>query len=192
MRLPITNVEVPGGVHNQLVPPGAPIVDILNRRRAADPPRVDHTFRHLHQASGYWVEGLTWVGDSWGDPWPPPAVAKPGESEAATLARTLEPLLGRLTGIRDGQVFRITRRHIGDVVVWISERSVNWNQPVTVECDSKVVFSGIVAPDAELALARAEATMDFENLRFAGIRVDGTGRASMVTAATMPEPAWRR
>jgi hypothetical protein len=153
---------------------------------------VDHTFRHLHQASGYWVEGLTWVGDSWGDPWPPPAVAKPGESEAATLARTLEPLLGRLTGIRDGQVFRITRRHIGDVVVWISERSVNWNQPVTVECDSKVVFSGIVAPDAELALARAEATMDFENLRFAGIRVDGTGRASMVTAATMPEPAWRR
>ena len=81
------------------------IRDTLSRRRAADPPRVTHVFRHLHQASSYWLEGLTWVGDSWGEPWPARAAAQPGESEASVLARTLEPLLGRLTGVRDGQVF---------------------------------------------------------------------------------------
>ena len=192
MNLPITNIEVAGGVHNQLTPPGEAIVDILNRRRAVDPPRVAHVFRHLHQASSYWIEGLTWVGGSWGEPWPTRLPATPGESEASVLARTLEPLLGRLTGVREGQVIRVTRRHIGDIVVWLGERSINWDQPVTVECDGRAVFSGRVAQDAELALARAKATMDFERLCFSGIRVDASGGAKVVTAAAMPDPAWKR
>ena len=157
-----------------------------------DPRRVGHVFRHLHQASSYWLEGLSWVGDAWSDPWPKPTPAQPGESEAAALARALEPLLGRLTGARDGQTIRVTSRHIGDLVVWLGERSVNWDQPVTVERDGKVVFSGKLAQDVELALARAKATMDFERLCFAGIRVDASGEASVVTAASMPEPAWKR
>jgi hypothetical protein len=63
---------------------------------------------------------------------------------------------------------------------------------VTIEVDGKVVFSGKVAPALELALARAKATMDFERLVFAGIRVSASGDASVVTATAMPEPAWRR
>jgi dienelactone hydrolase len=192
MGLPITNIEVVGGVHNQLTPPGEAIVDILNRRRAVDPPRVGHVFRHLHQASSYWIEGLTWVGDAWGEPWPPREAARPGESDAAALARTLEPLLGRLTGVREGQTLRVTRRHVGDIVIWFGERSVKWDEPVSIECDGKLVYSGKLAQDVELALARAKATMDFERLVFAGIRVSASGEASVVTAASMPEPAWRR
>jgi dienelactone hydrolase len=192
MGLPITNIEVVGGVHNQLAPPGEAIVGILNRRRAVDPPRVGHVFRHLHQASSYWIEGLTWVGDSWGEPWPPREAARPGESDAAALARTLEPLLGRLTGVREGQALRVTRRHIGDIVIWFGERSVKWDEPVSIECDGKLVYSGKLAQDVELALARAKATMDFERLVFAGIRVSASGEASVLTAATMPDPAWRR
>ena len=37
--------------------------------------------------------------------------------------------------------------------------------------------------------SRAAATMDFEALRFAGIRVDAEGHASVVNAATMPASA---
>jgi len=191
LGLPITNIEVEGGAHNSLRPPADAIFDLLTKRRAADPSRVSHVFRHVEQASSYWLEGLTWEGASWGDP-APVASPGPGESEAAALARAFEPLLGRLTGIRDGQTIRVTRRHIGDIVVWFGERSITWNQPVTIECDGKVMFSGRVAPDVELALARAKATMDFENLRFAGIRVNVSGEAAVVTAATMPEPAWKR
>jgi dienelactone hydrolase len=188
MRLPITNIEVPGGVHNQFAPPGSAVVDILTRRRVVDPPSVTHVFRHLHQASSYWLEGLTWVGDSWGEPWPARVPAKPGESEASVLARTLEPLLGRLTGDREGQAIRVTRRHIGDVIIWLGEKSIDWDQAVTVECDGRTVFSGRVAPDVGVALARAKATMDFERLCFAGIRVDQSGSATVVTAENVPEP----
>ena len=63
---------------------------------------------------------------------------------------------------------------------------------MTIEVDGKLVFSGKVAPDIDLALARAKATMDFERLCFAGIRISASGDASVVTAATMPEPAWKR
>jgi dienelactone hydrolase len=192
LSLPITNIEVPSADHYQLPPPMSAVLDTLSGRRVVDPPRVTHTFRHLHQASSYWLEGLSWVGDSWGDPWPVPAAVQPGETEAAALSRTLEPLLGRLVGVRDGQAIRVTRRHIGDVVIWLGERSIDWDQPVAIEVDGKVVFSGKVVPDIEVALARAKATMDFERLCFAGIRVDAAGTASMVTAASMPEPAWKR
>ena len=34
-------------------------------------------------------------------------------------------------------------------------------------------------------------TMDFDALRFAGLRVDASGSVTMVTAETMPEPVWR-
>ena len=192
MGLPITNVEVPGAAHYQMPPPMTEVWDTLSRRRAVDPPRLTHTFRHLNQSSAYWLEGVAWSGPSWGDPWPARLAAKAGESDASVLARTLEPLLGRLTGARDGQVVRITRTHIGDLIVWFGERSINWEQPVTIEADGRAVFSGTLTPDAALALARAKATMDFERLSFAGVRIDAAGAASVVTAATMPEPAWKR
>jgi hypothetical protein len=41
MGLPITNLEVPGGVHSQLAPPGAAIVEIVTGRRRVDPNRID-------------------------------------------------------------------------------------------------------------------------------------------------------
>jgi dienelactone hydrolase len=191
MGLPIANIEVPGGLHNQLAPPGAAVAEILDGRRRLDPASVECGFRHLHQASCSWIEGLTWTGEAWGDPAPTPSAGAPGESPAAALARTLEPLLGRLTGVRAGQTFRVTRTHIGDVVVWLGERTIDWTRPVTVEVDGKVAFSGKVAPDPAVALARAQATMDFDHLRFAGIRVSAAGEASIVTAASLPEPVWK-
>jgi pimeloyl-ACP methyl ester carboxylesterase len=192
LGLPITNIEVPDAEHFQMPPPMSAVWETMSRRRTVDPARVTHTFRHLHQASAYWIEGLSWTGDSWGDPWPARVAPKQGESEASVLARTLEPLLGRMTGVRDGQAVRITRQHIGDVVVWFGERSINWDQPVSIEADGKIVFSGKLTQDASLALARAKATMDFERLCFAGVRLNASGDASIVTAATMPDPAWRR
>ena len=98
MGLPILNIEVPGGVHNNLAPPGEPVVETIGSRRRRDPRRVSQTFRHLHQASCYWLEGLSWVGEAWGDPAPELLPAREGESEDGRIARTLEPLLGRADG----------------------------------------------------------------------------------------------
>ena len=163
---------------------------MLAQRRQTNPGRIVHTFRHLHQASCYWLEGLTWTGESWGDP-PPAYSTRAGESMPQAMARTLEPLLGRLTGTIDGQTISVTRRHIGEFVVWLGEASIDWSRPITLMVDGREVFGGRVTRDVGVALARAHATMDFDALRFAGIRVDASGQAFMVTAASMPLPAWR-
>ena len=190
LGLPITNIEVPGGVHNALAPPVEPMVTILATRRRADPRQVTHTFRHLHQASCYWLEGLSWSGDRWGDPWPPLPPAAAGETENQVLARTLSPLLGRLTGTIDGQTIRVTRRHIGNLAIWFGDRTVDWDKPVRIEVDGATVFEGRLTRDPAVALARAAATMDFDLLRWAGIRVDAAGKATVITADAVPGPAW--
>ncbi len=191
MGLPITNLEVPGAGHYGMSPPGAPLVKVLAGRRAHDPRHVSHTFRHLHQASAYWLEGVSWIGDRWGERLPPIPAAREGESRRAAVARALEPLLGRLDGHLDGQTIRVTRRHVGDLVVWLGDRTVDWDRPVRVEVDGAVAFEGRITRDPGIALARAAATMDFDHLRWAGIVVDRGGAGRLVTADALPGPAWR-
>jgi hypothetical protein len=192
MKLPIVNIEVPGGVHNTLSPPGRPMGELLRMRRVTEPKRITQRFRHLHQASCYWIEGLSWVGTPWGDATPAPLPALAGEQPRDTLARTLETYLGRLTGEIDGQTVRVTRRHIGDVVVWFGDTTIDWNEPVIVEVDGRVVFEGRVRKVPGIALARAAMTRDFNRLRWAGIRVDASGAARLVTADDVPDPVWQR
>jgi hypothetical protein len=93
--------------------------------------------------------------------------------------------------VREGQTFRVTRRHVGDVAIWLGDRTIDWDRPVSIEVDGKVAFSGKVTPDPAVALARAATTMDFDQLRFAGIRVSAAGEATVLTAESLPEPAWR-
>jgi pimeloyl-ACP methyl ester carboxylesterase len=191
MGLPITNVEVAGATHVAVAPPAAPLARLIEGRRRQDPSRLAHTFRHLHQASCYWLEGLTWVGDSWGDPPPVPAIGTEGERDDHRIARTLTPLLGRLNGTIEDQSITVTRYHVGDIVVWLGDHTIDWNRPIRLQVDGRVVFKGRVERDVRVALARAQATMDFDSLRFAGVRVDRSGQVSMVTAASMPAPVWR-
>jgi hypothetical protein len=191
MGLPITNLEVPGAGHYGLSPPADPLVKVLAGRRVGDPRRVSHTFRHLHQASSYWLEGVTWTGDHWGEPRPAIPAPREGESRRAAVTRALEPLLGRLEGRLDGQTIRVTRRHVGDLVAWLGDKTIDWDRPVRVEVDGTVAFEGRPTRDPAIALARAAATMDFDRLRWAGIVVDRGGAGRLVTADAVPGPAWR-
>jgi hypothetical protein len=191
MGLAIANVEVPGGGHYALSPPPEPLVKVLAGRRASDPRRVSHTFRHLHQASSYWLEGVSWVGDHWGEQRPALPTPRDGESRRQTVARAIEPRLGRLEGTIDGQTVRVTRRHVGDLVIWFGDKTIDWDQPVRVEVDGAVAFQGRVSRDPAIALARAAATLDLDRLRWAGVLVDRTGTGRPVTAEPLPGPAWK-
>ena len=106
------------------------------------------------------------------------------------LARTLALLLGRLEGTIDGQTIRVARRHVGEFVVWFGDRTIDWDRPVRLEVDGTVAFDGRLVRDPAIALARAAATMDFDRLRWAGIRVDAAGTGRAVTPEQVPGPAW--
>ena len=124
---------------------------------------------------------------SWDDPAPPLVEGKAGEPDDHRIARTLQPLLGRLNGTIEDQWITVTRHHVGDIVIWLGERTIDWNRSVRLEVDGRVVFKGRVERDGRVALARAAATMDFDVAPFRRYQggpnrrgVDGDGRVDAI------------
>ena len=183
MNLPIEDCAIPGRGHGGLTPPEGPLSDLLARRRVHYPPKVDHTFRHLHQGHCYWLEAHTWEGEHWGAG--RPRVRKQAnENDARALGRTVGALLGRLEGEVDGQTLRVERRHVGDLTVWLGEGMVDWERPVAIEVDGRRVFEEVLRPDLGVCLAQAARGFDFARLRWAGVRVDARSAAAPVTLRT--------
>jgi hypothetical protein len=59
---------------------------------------------------------------------------------------------------------------------------------VTVELAGRRVFSGILRPDLAVCLSQAARTLDFDRLRWAGLRIDAHGKAEVVTGTTAFPP----
>jgi pimeloyl-ACP methyl ester carboxylesterase len=183
MRLPIADCAVPGRGHGGVAPPPAALEKLLAGRRALYPRQVDHTFRHVHQGHAYWLEAHAWEGAHWGADFPRIA-RQPGENDARALGRTVGDLLGHLRGEIDGQTIRIERRHVGAFTVWLGEGMIDWEREVSIEVDGRSVFQGRLAPDLGVCLAQAARAFDFARLRWAGVRIDASGKAAPVTLAT--------
>jgi len=188
MSLPLWhNLEIPGRGHGGAVPPAAALFELLSSRREHYPKRVEHNFRHLHQGNSYWLEADSWEGGHWGSDLPT-YQKRPGESEDQAFGRVVRELLGHLRGEVAGQTLKVDRRHVGDLTVWLGEGMVDWAKPVTVELAGRKVFAGTLRPDLLLCLSQAARTFDFDRLRWAGVRVDGKGRAEPVTVRTTFPP----
>jgi pimeloyl-ACP methyl ester carboxylesterase len=184
MSLPLwKNVEIPGRGHGGAMPPASALRELLAGRRQRYPRQVEHNFRHLHQGSSYWLEAHTWEGEHWGGDLPAYS-RRPGESEEQAFGRTVRELLGHLQGEVVGQTLKVLRRHVGEMTVWVGEGMVDWSRPVTVEVGGRKGFSGMLKPDLLVCLSQAARTLDFDRLRWAGIRVDAHGKAGPVTGST--------
>jgi pimeloyl-ACP methyl ester carboxylesterase len=187
-RLPLLqNVALDGKGHGGAVPPPLALRKLLGLSRAHYPRRVEHNFRHVFQGSSYWLEAHSWEGAHWGGELPAYA-RRPGESEEQAFGRVLRDLLGHLRGEIAGQTLKVDRRHVGEMTVWVGEGMVDWRRPVTVELAGHRVFSGMLKPDLFVCLSQAARTLDFDRLRWAGIRIDARGKAEPVTGATSFPP----
>jgi hypothetical protein len=93
-------------------------------------------------------------------------------------------LLGHLRGEVAGQTLKVDRRHVGEMTVWLGEGMVDWAKPVTVEVSGRRVFTGVLKPDLLVCLSQAARTLDFDRLRWAGVRVDARGKAEPITGRT--------
>ncbi len=182
LGLPLENVEVPGRGHGGVTPPRPQLLALLRGRREHYPRKVEHSFRHLHQGSAYWLEADGWEGPRWGSDRPGYS-RRPGESEDRAYGRAVGALLGRLAGEVSGQTLGVERRHVSDLTVWIGDGMVDWHRPIAIEVGGRLAFEGAVEPDLLLCLTQAARTLDFDRLRWAGVRIDGRLTAARVTAA---------
>jgi pimeloyl-ACP methyl ester carboxylesterase len=188
MRLPLwKNFEIPGRGHGGAMPPPEALSELLASRREHYPKQVEHNFRHLHQGSSYWLEADTWEGAHWGGDLPTYS-KRPGESEDQAFGRAVRELLGHLRGEIAGQTLKVDRRHVGEMTVWVGEGMIDWRRPVTVEVAGRRAFSGTLTPDLLVCLEQAARTLDFDRLRWAGIRIDPRGKGEPVTGRTAFPP----
>ena len=179
--LNVIDHPVPRAGHGGARPDGQMLRDMLERERVHYPEEVRHRFRHIHQASAYWLEGHTWQGDAWNHI--NKRVKKNrGESWEKAYGRVYLPLLGLLEGTVDGNTLRVKTEHLSDFTVWLGADMVDWKKPIKVVHNGVKVFEGEVARDLGVAVAQAMRTRDFDRLRWAGIRVGKDGKGKVVTA----------
>jgi predicted esterase len=175
LGLDVLNYRVEGGGH-AFEPPAELLGRLFEGARRAYPARVRHRFRYLVQGRASWLEALSWDGEQWG--LGPPRVEGP-------LGKAIADRTGTLDGTIEAgsaQEIRIVTRHVGELVVWLGDGMVDWAKPITVVANGREVFAGRAAPDLAVCLAQSARTLDFDRLRWAGIRIAKDGRAALVTS----------
>ncbi|MBU0638704.1 MAG: hypothetical protein KKB50_07560 [Planctomycetes bacterium] len=188
LTLPIISYEFADLGHGGVVPPQELRNAFFRRRRVQYPPQVEHTFRFLHQARAYWLEGHTWVGDQWSSGRLGNIDARPDEEPEEALRRAIRARLGQLRGTIDGQTVDVRRKHIGELTIWFGDGMIDWEQPVTVKVSARKVFEGKLDPDLYVCLSQAARTYDLDRLRWAGLRFKSGSKARIVTAETAFPP----
>ncbi len=183
--------RLPGIGHDNADPLPGELPKLLKEKRQRWPKQVRHRFRHLHQGSAYWLEALEWQGDGWFDYQRPIEMAE-GETAVQAYERVFLPLLGELRGEVQGQKITVATRHVAELVVWLSPELLDLTKPIEIELNGKTVFAGQVAPSLAVALRQAATTRDFERLRWAGVRIDAEGKATVVDGATVLPPLIRQ
>jgi predicted esterase len=169
-----TAIEVEGADHGSIRPPLETTLELLEQSRGPVPGTISQVFRYIHQADTAWVEGHEWEGEAWLVPWPT------AEMEAGSLtpdeeAAALRSLLGSIDATTVDNRFEVTTTHLADFTIWLPLDLVDFDRPVTVLWNGRIVFDGRIEQDPAVALVQAERTRDFSRLRWAGIRiVDGT------------------
>lgn len=191
----ITSHMLPEKGHGGVTPAPDQLQRILARRRVRNPRHVEHTFRHLYQGLAYWLQAETWLGDRWDTAFHQEVLRELNTSDDAEeiIMRKVVDRMARLVGTLRGQSISIRRRHVGDLVVWFSEDLIDWTQPVKVVVDDATVFEGAVKPNLHACLEQARTTLDFDRLRWAGLRVSRDGKAEVITKAnpaTKPPAPW--
>jgi len=181
------HIRLEGVGHTGALPPQAEAIGLLSNVRPNPPSSFTHTFRYIHQADAYWVEGHEWHGEGWFATWPT-VEPETNESDEAALTRTLFSLLGTIDADISGQTVTVDTTHLSDMTVWFHDDMVNFDEPITLVVNGTTVFADVIEPSVGVALAQALRTYDFDRLRLAGIRVNPeTGDASIVGLdATFP------
>jgi hypothetical protein len=166
--------------HGDVLPPAAMLDTALAEARTRYPGKIRHSFRWLYQSPAYWLEAFEWKGEGW-TKMRMKGELRPNETPGDMMAREIRVRLGLLEGEVNGQTISINRKHVDDIVLWLGDGMIDWDQPVLFKASGKREFEGAVSPDLYVCLAQAARTYDFDRLRWAGLRYKSGTKPRMVT-----------
>jgi hypothetical protein len=164
-----------------------PIPETMRRaafttRRQPPPRHVSHWFRYPEHGRAYWLRG----GKLREPIWEAEALsirAAPGTDRDEFIARVLRSKLGWIEGRVEGNTIRVRTSRVGEVDVFFPPGLVDLSQPVTVECNGRRRFRGMVEPDLRTMLELARSEWTFTEVPVA------TRRFSL-KSDEIPDPEW--
>jgi len=166
--LRITGVELAGDwtrpdqdseVHNE-------ISRILSSRRSATTARIRHWFRYPGQGRCGWLRATEFADDVWQDD-QFSITPGPTTDRDRFITDTIAEKLALLSGHVEGQSIFIETRRCGGVELRLSPGQIDFEKPVTVVCNGRKRFDGLIRPSITDLLESAYEDWDFQHLVFA-------------------------
>ncbi|MCG3131601.1 MAG: hypothetical protein FLDDKLPJ_02405 [Phycisphaerae bacterium] len=133
----------------------------FNARRPAPAKTLIHRFRHPQQGKSGWLVQARFLGEVWTHPQlsilPGPA------SDAETyITSVLKEKLASMSGRIEGQTITLEVTHCDRIEVLLSPGLVDLTKPVTLICNGKRRFDGVVRPSVRTMLEHARQTWTFQ------------------------------
>ncbi|MCH7592674.1 MAG: hypothetical protein IH989_07845 [Planctomycetes bacterium] len=159
--LPITSLEI---ASDRLDARGfleSDVRAILAGRRAAIPTEASLWFRYPQQGKIAWLRQTRFAGEVWEAPELSIRPA-PGADRDLFITNTLQRKMAYLSGRIEGQTIDITARRCRRVELALREDLIDLTRPVTVRCNGKIRYEGLIEPDVATLLESAYADWDFQ------------------------------
>lgn len=151
-------------------------VTILDRRRPPPSRHVSKWFRYPAQGRAGWLKQTKFMGDVW-TAGQLSVVASVLTDRNAFITGVVKEKLAYLGGRVDGQAITIQTRRCGRIELLLPNGLVTFSEPLTVRCNGRKRFEGVVHPSISTLLQDAYARWEFQRpavmrLSFS-IRADG-------------------
>lgn len=139
----------------------AALKTFFNARRPAPAKTLTHRFRHPQQGRSAWLVQARFLGEVWTHP---QLSILPGPtSDAETyLTSVLKEKLASMSGRIEGQTITLEVTHCDRVEVLLLPELVDLAKPVTLICNDKRRYDGLVRPSVATMLEHARQTWSFQ------------------------------
>ncbi|MDO8632905.1 MAG: hypothetical protein Q7R41_20680, partial [Phycisphaerales bacterium] len=160
--LPIKGVELPGVANTSIQLPLKETGAILDGRRSGVRYQVQHWFRYRGQGDCGWLRATEIVGDVWDDD-QISIVPAPTTDGDRFITDKIAEKLAFISGGIEGQNISIETRRCGGVELRLSPEHVDFEKPITIVCNGRKRFEGLIRPSVADLLESAYEDWDFQH-----------------------------
>ncbi len=159
--LAITGGEVPPEAYDGTVSRGQDLLAILDRRQPRIGAEFAHWFRYPQQGRAGWIRQVRAAGDVWEEE-QLSILPSPNVDRDEFITGVIQGKMGYLAGRIDGQTIDIQAKHCSRIEVLLTQGLVDLGRPITVRCNGKKRFSGVVEADIAALLDHTYTCWDFQ------------------------------
>ncbi|MGB2988073.1 MAG: hypothetical protein WBE26_19570 [Phycisphaerae bacterium] len=159
--LPIIGIETPHVGALALKPPADALLHLLDRRRPSRADSVSHWFRYPGQGHAGWLRQMRFLRDVWeGEQLS--ILPSPTTDRNEFITEVIQGKMAYLGGWVEGQTVEIETHNCARIELLLPAGLVDFDRPITVRCNGKKRYSGMLRPNIRTLLETAYDRWEFQ------------------------------